>query len=73
VFEALARWRKATAARDGVPAYVVFSDAALRAIATARPVDLEGLGRCWGVGVMKLEHYGDDLLGVIDAVGADLP
>ncbi|HET6793100.1 MAG TPA: HRDC domain-containing protein, partial [Acidimicrobiales bacterium] len=67
LFERLAAWRRSRAAVDKVPAYVVFSDAALRGVADAAPKDLVALGQCWGVGPAKLERYGDEVLAVIEA------
>ncbi|MFC4243712.1 DNA helicase RecQ [Gryllotalpicola reticulitermitis] len=70
LFEALRAWRAATAREQSVPAYIVFGDATLRAIAAARPAqrgDLEGIT---GIGVKKLEQYGDALLEVV-ARGAE--
>ena len=49
-------------ARDGKPAYTVFDDKTLAAIATAVPADLSELARVKGVGPAKLEQYGDDVL-----------
>ena len=49
-------------ARDGKPAYTVFDDKTLAAIATALPGDHADLARVKGVGPAKLEQYGDDVL-----------
>jgi superfamily II DNA helicase RecQ len=49
----------------GVPAYVIFHDATLREIAMARPDCLEDLGHLNGVGVKKLESYGESILACI--------
>jgi superfamily II DNA helicase RecQ len=54
-------------ARDGKPAYTVFDDKTLAAIASALPADLAGLARVKGVGPAKLEQYGDDVLSIIAA------
>jgi DNA helicase-2/ATP-dependent DNA helicase PcrA len=54
--------------RDGKPAYVVFDDKTLAAIARALPDTLDDLAGVKGVGPAKLEQYGDDVLGVIAAV-----
>lgn len=62
VFERLRIWRAATAKDQGVPAYVVFHDASLREIATLRPRTLDELSAVNGVGVAKLEKYGQQLL-----------
>ena len=67
LFERLRTWRAAVAKEHGVPAYVVFHDGTLRAIADARPVSLDQLAEISGVGEKKLERYGQDLLGLIGA------
>jgi ATP-dependent DNA helicase RecQ len=63
----LRRWRLETARADGVPAYVVFHDATLVAIASARPANLTELLRVSGVGESKLRKYGNDVLEVLRA------
>ncbi len=68
VFEALRSWRSATAAEAKVPAYVVFTDATLAAMAQRLPCDAAGLARIAGVGPAKLERYGADVLAVLAAV-----
>jgi ATP-dependent DNA helicase RecQ len=62
VFERLRTWRAATAKEQGVPAYVVFHDATLREIATRLPTTLDELSTVSGVGVVKRERYGPQLL-----------
>lgn len=62
VFEALRSWRAGIARSHGVPAYVIFHDATLREIALACPQTLEDLGFVNGVGVKKLESYGESIL-----------
>jgi ATP-dependent DNA helicase RecQ len=57
--------RRALADEAGVPPYVIFHDAALRDMASARPATLEAMGRISGVGARKLEAYGAAFLGVI--------
>jgi ATP-dependent DNA helicase RecQ len=63
----LRRWRLETARAGGVPAYVVFHDATLAAIASARPANLTELLRVSGVGESKLRKYGNDVLEVLRA------
>jgi ATP-dependent DNA helicase RecQ len=63
----LRRWRSETARAAGVPAYVVFHDATLAAIAAARPASLADLLRISGVGDAKLSRYGEDVLEVLRA------
>jgi DNA helicase-2/ATP-dependent DNA helicase PcrA len=65
LFERLREWRVARAAEDKVPAYVVFTDLTLQAIAEARPADEAALLRINGIGQSKLEKYGDDVLALV--------
>ncbi len=48
--------------RDDRPAYTVFDDKTLAAIASALPEGLPELATVRGVGAVKLEQYGDDIL-----------
>jgi ATP-dependent DNA helicase RecQ len=68
VFERLRSWRAATAKEQGVPAYVIFHDATLRAIAADAPGSLAELSKISGVGENKLAKYG---VGVLETLGAD--
>jgi len=61
----LRRWRLETARAAGVPAYVVFHDSTLTAIAVARPASLSALLRVPGVGDSKLRRYGEEVLDVL--------
>jgi DNA helicase-2/ATP-dependent DNA helicase PcrA len=68
---ALKRWRRERAREDAVPAYVVFHDATLAAIADRRPrtrMELRGLP---GIGPAKLERYGDEVLAVVASGAGD--
>jgi DNA helicase-2/ATP-dependent DNA helicase PcrA len=62
-FQALREWRRHAAA--GKPAYTVFADSTLDAIAQANPSSLDELARLKGVGPAKLEQYGDGVLRVL--------
>ena len=64
-FDALRQWRKEIALAAEVPAFVVFTDATLTAIAEAKPSTLEELAALAGVGPSKLERYGEDVLRVL--------
>jgi ATP-dependent DNA helicase RecQ len=66
----LRRWRLETARAAGVPAYVVFHDSTLAAIASARPTSEAELLRVSGVGEFKLRKYGDQVLEVLRAAPA---
>ncbi|WP_431842295.1 ATP-dependent DNA helicase UvrD2 [Calidifontibacter indicus] len=70
-FEALRGWRKAVADRQRVPAFVVFTDATLIAIAERGPVDERGLAGISGVGARKLAAYGPAVLGVLRGESVD--
>ena len=62
LFSRLREWRLAVSKEQGVPAYVVFSDATLQAIASARPASLGELAGIPGVGAVKLDRYGAAVL-----------
>ena len=64
-FVALRDLRSRLAKAQGVPPYVIFHDSTLRAIADAAPEDLDELAEVSGVGVRKLERYGEDVLQVL--------
>ncbi|NLV57037.1 MAG: ATP-dependent DNA helicase UvrD2 [Acidimicrobiales bacterium] len=63
--EALRTWRRERSRADGVPAYVVASDATLRAIAERAPADRGTLARVPGIGPAKLDRYGDEILALV--------
>lgn len=67
---ALKAWRKQTSADASVPAFVVFSDATLVAIAERRPADAAQLLSIPGIGRSKLERYGADVLRIVADYGA---
>jgi DNA helicase-2/ATP-dependent DNA helicase PcrA len=63
--ELLARmkdWRVATSTEQKVPAYVVFTDATLQAIAERAPLSEAELAAIPGVGAVKLGRYGPAVL-----------
>ena len=68
-FDALREWRTGVARRDKVPPYVVMSDAHLKGIAERRPATLAELAACPGIGPLKLQRYGDDILAVLERSG----
>jgi len=65
LFERLRAWRSEAAQSASVPAYVVFTDATLQAIAETRPANLRELAGLPGIGARKLELYGDDVLATV--------
>ena len=64
-YAALKAWRAEVARAHNLPAYVIFHDATLGAIAQARPDSLLALQDIAGIGVKKLEAYGEEVLRVV--------
>ncbi|MGF1551086.1 MAG: DNA helicase RecQ [Paracoccaceae bacterium] len=69
LFEALRAERRRLADEAGVPAYVVFPDRTLVALAVERPASPDALAAVHGVGRAKLAKFGEDFLAVIRAHG----
>ncbi|OBJ36016.1 ATP-dependent DNA helicase [Mycobacterium colombiense] len=61
----LKAWRLDIAKEQKVPAYVVFTDNTLIAIAELRPGDEDALIAIPGIGARKLEQYGPDVLELV--------
>ena len=70
VLAELVAWRKMLARASGVPAQVIFHDATLAAVAEARPADRQALMAVPGLGPLKVERYGDELLALVARVSA---
>jgi len=68
LFDRLKDWRGRTASAASVPAYVVFTDATLTALAERRPTDNAGLLAIAGIGARKLEMYGEQVLAMLRSV-----
>ena len=64
-FAALKAWRGEVARAHNLPAYVIFHDATLAAIAALAPHSLDDLQGISGIGAKKLEAYGDEVLRVV--------
>jgi ATP-dependent DNA helicase RecQ len=60
----LKAWRAEVAKEHNLPAYVIFHDATLAAIAERAPASLNDLNGISGLGVKKLEAYGEHVLAV---------
>ncbi len=65
LLEALQLWRRRRAQADEVPAYVVAHDATLTEIATTRPGSPGALGHVKGMGLVKVQRYGAEILAVL--------
>ncbi|MER5752456.1 ATP-dependent DNA helicase UvrD2 [Streptomyces sp. NPDC002088] len=64
LYERLREWRGVQASSSGQPAFCVFTDKTLMAIAEAAPDDPGDLARIPGVGARKLNRYGADVLAI---------
>jgi DNA helicase-2/ATP-dependent DNA helicase PcrA len=69
LFERLRSWRRDQARAADVPAFVIFNDAVLQEVARRRPDDRAALLEVPGIGPVKAERFGDDLLEIV--AGAD--
>lgn len=65
VFADLKAWRAEVARSHDLPAYVIFNNNTLKALAQLRPSDADELVGVPGIGAKKLEAYGDEVLRVI--------
>ncbi|MFN3650004.1 MAG: RecQ family ATP-dependent DNA helicase [Armatimonadota bacterium] len=68
LFELLRAWRREKAREEGVPAYVIFHDRVLYAIATEQPRSLSALSDIPGVGRSKLHAYGEEVVALVKSV-----
>ncbi len=65
LFAALKQWRLNIARAHDIPAFTIFNDRTLNAIAAEQPATRAALLAVNGVGPAKLEHYGDQILALI--------
>ncbi|MGH9027168.1 MAG: ATP-dependent helicase [Acidimicrobiia bacterium] len=65
LFARLVEWRRTLARAAAVPAYVIFPDRTLDAVASARPRSHDELAGLPGIGPVKLERYGDAVLDLV--------
>jgi ATP-dependent DNA helicase RecQ len=63
-YTALKAWRAEVAREHNLPAYVIFHDATLAAIAQRNPLTLDDLQGISGMGEKKLQAYGEEVLRV---------
>ncbi|MFG3686689.1 ATP-dependent DNA helicase UvrD2 [Micromonospora sp. NPDC047740] len=71
LYERLREWRQRVAEAQKVPAYVVFTDATLTALAERRPGRSEELIAIAGIGPRKLGLYGDTVLALVGGAAVD--
>ncbi|MEV7442288.1 ATP-dependent DNA helicase UvrD2 [Streptomyces sp. NPDC091204] len=64
LYERLREWRAGQSREQGLPAYCVFTDKTLMAIAEAAPTEPGELSMISGVGGRKLDRYGAEVLAI---------
>jgi DNA helicase-2/ATP-dependent DNA helicase PcrA len=64
LYDALFAWRAERAAEERMPAFVIFTDATLIAIAETRPTDERELLRIPGIGRTKITKYAEPVLNI---------
>ncbi len=65
--DALKAWRAEVAREHNLPAFVIFHDSTLRALAAAQPSTINDLDGIAGIGQKKREAYGAEVLRVVNA------
>jgi len=65
LYERLRAWRKTKSESVGVPAFRVLSNRQLAAIARSRPRDADALAQVPGIGALRAENYGADVLAMV--------
>ncbi|MCO1617568.1 MULTISPECIES: ATP-dependent DNA helicase UvrD2 [Micromonospora] len=71
LYERLRDWRQRVAGAQKVPAYVVFTDATLTALAERKPGRTEELVAIAGIGPRKVGLYGDTVLALVAGATVD--
>lgn len=64
LYAVLKEWRRTQAAEESLPAYCVFTDATMVALAEVKPGDAAALARVPGIGPAKIDKYGAAILGL---------
>jgi DNA helicase-2/ATP-dependent DNA helicase PcrA len=62
---ALRAWRTARAKADAIAPFIVFHDTTIEAIAERRPRSIAELRRVPGIGPVKIDRYGEEIIGVV--------
>lgn len=73
LYESLKEWRTALAKAAGRPPYAVFTDQTLRDLALARPASYGDLLRVKGIGQVKAQMFGEDVLALVRGEEVALP
>ncbi len=65
LMDALRLWRTNRSRAADVPAFVIFNDATLAAIASSRPSSSSALLEVAGIGTVKAQRFGDEILSIV--------
>jgi ATP-dependent DNA helicase RecQ len=65
IFQILKQWRKQKADELDVPAFIIFSDRTLRALAIEMPSSKNDLKSVYGIGEDKMERFGAELIAIL--------
>ncbi|MEX2433257.1 MAG: ATP-dependent DNA helicase UvrD2 [Acidimicrobiia bacterium] len=65
LFGALVEWRRNLAHASGVPAYVIFHDTTLKAVASVKPATRDALLAVPGIGPVKVERHAEAVLDLV--------
>lgn len=64
-YDRLRAWRTEVARKKGMPPYIIFPDKTLIELATQKPATLQDLERVNGIGPIKIQQYGEEILDII--------
>ena len=67
LYNKLREWRKEQAEKDGMPPFIIANNKQLVQIIKQAPKSLEALGQIDGIGRKKINKYGKDIIGLIQA------
>lgn len=73
LYQALKHWRNDRAKREGRPAYILFTNSQLAAVARAHPRSPAALGALPGIGEGKVREYGEEVLALVRTVAEATP
>ncbi len=65
LYDAIRRWRSRRARRDGIPPFLLLTNAQVAAIARTRPATKEALRDLPGVGESRVERFGEEILALV--------
>jgi len=67
VFDAIRKWRSARSKAEGVPVYIVINNKQALAVVREVPVTKARLSELTGLGDVRIDAYGDELLALLAA------